>query len=122
VWLKEKDDHSVKPGDLRFLTSDGKDRRNGNHTRPNWVSMRGALNGQEVSLVAFCSPQNFRAPQHVRIHPNKSYFCFAPMVERPSAISPGEKYTSRYRFLVTSKAADPQRIAKHWLQYFENSK
>jgi hypothetical protein len=121
-WLKEKDYHSIHPGDVVYLTSEGKDRWEGNHTRANWVAFSGKIDGQDASAAVFCSPKNFRAPQHVRIHPNKPYFCFAPMVEGPFAISPGEKYTSRYRFLVTSKAADPQFIAKHWQQYSESSK
>jgi Methane oxygenase PmoA len=121
-WLKEKGDHSIHPGDVVYLTSEGKDRWEGNHTRANWVAFSGKIDGQDASAAVFCSPKNFRAPQHVRIHPVKPYFCFAPMVEGPFAISPGEKYTSRYRFLVTSKAADPQNIAKHWQQYFESSK
>ena len=121
-WLKEKDDHSIHPGDVVYLTSEGKDRWEGNHTRANWVAFSGKIDGQDASAAVFCNPTNFRAPQHVRIHPNKPYFCFAPMVEGPFTISPGEKYTSRYRFLVTSNAANAQLIAKHWQQYSESSK
>ncbi len=36
-WLKEKEDHSIHSGDLQFLTSEGKDRWEGNHTRPTWI-------------------------------------------------------------------------------------
>lgn len=118
-WLKEKDDHSLHPGDLQILTSEGKDRWEGNHTRPNWVAFSGRIDGQEVSATVFCSPKNFRSPQPVRIHPNKPYFCFAPMVEGAFAISPGEKYTSRYRYLVTSGAANPERIGEHWKDYLK---
>jgi hypothetical protein len=121
-WLKENEDHSMAPGDLVYLTSEGKDRWKGNHTRANWVAFSGKIDGQDASAAVFCSPKNFRAPQHVRIHPNKPYFCFSPMVEGPFRIAPGEKYVSRYRYLVTSKAADPQIIAKHWQQYSENER
>ena len=116
-WLKEKDDHSIHPGDLQVLTSEGKDRWEGNATRPNWVAFSGKIDGQEASVAVFCSPGNFRAPQPVRIHPNKPYFCFAPMVEGSFAISPGEKYTSGYRYLVTSKAANPEKIGEYWKDY-----
>ena len=116
-WLKENEDHSIHPGDLQFLTSEGKDRWEGNHTRPNWVAFTGKVDGQYVSATIFCSPQNFRAPQHVRIHPNKPYFCFAPMVDGPFKITPGTKYVSRYRYLVTSHAADVNNIQKHWDEY-----
>ncbi|MBC8325096.1 MAG: PmoA family protein [Verrucomicrobia subdivision 3 bacterium] len=116
-WLKEKEDHSIKPGDVQYLTSEGKDRWKGNHTRPNWVAFSGKIDGQEVSAAVFCSPKNFRAPQHVRIHPNKPYFCFAPMVEGPFKIAPGKKYVSRYRYLVTSKAVNSKIINEHWRRY-----
>lgn len=120
-WLKEKEDHSIEPGDVQYLTSDGKDRWEGSHTRPNWVSFSGEIDGQDVSATVFCSPKNFRAPQHVRIHPNKPYFCFAPMVEGPFKIAPGKEYVSRYRYLVTSKAADVKMIEKHWDEYVARS-
>ena len=116
-WLKEKDDHSVNPGDLVFLTSEGKDRWDGNHTRPNWVAFSGKLAGQDVSATVFCSPRNFRAPQAVRIHPNKPYFCFAPMVDGAFKITPGKQYVSRYRNLVTSAPANVTKIQQHWNDY-----
>ncbi len=116
-WLKDKDDHSIHPGDLQFLTSDGKNRWDGNHTRPEWVALHGRLDGQTVSVAVFCSPENFRAPQHVRLHPNKPYFCFAPAVAGKFTIQPGKDYVSRYRYLVTSKAADSEFINRHWRLY-----
>jgi len=121
-WLKEKDDHSIKPGDAVYLTSEGKDRWDGNHTRPNWVAFSGKIDGQVVSAAVFCSPKNFRAPQPVRIHPNKPYFCFAPMVDGAFQIKPGKKYVSRYRYLVTSAAADANKIEQHWKKYAKPKK
>ena len=122
TWLKEPKDETINPGDLVYLTSEGKDRWTGNHTRPNWVASTGKIDGQQVSTVIFCSPENFRAPQHVRIHPNKPYFCFAPMVEGPFKIVPGEKYVSRYRYLVTSEDLDVAMIEALWKAYAEEGK
>ena len=116
-WLKQKEDDNLQSGDLQFLTSEGLDRWKGNHTRPNWVAMTGAIDGQEVSAAVFCHSKNFRAPQPVRLHPNKPYFCFAPMVQGPFRIEPGEPFVSRYRYLVTSKAADVDEIQQHWIRY-----
>ncbi len=121
-WLKKENDKSIKPGDLQFLTSDGKDRWEGNHTRPNWVAFSGRIDSQDASAAIFCSPRNFRAPQPVRIHPNKPYFCFSPMVEGPFKIEPKEEYASRYRYLVTSKAADVGMIRKYWDEYAKTEK
>ena len=121
-WLKEKEDHSIHPGDLQFLTSDGKDRWEGNHTHPSWVAFSGKIDGQDVSAAVFCSPENFRAPQPVRIHPNKPYFCFAPMVDGAFKIEPGKEYVSRYRYLVTSNATDVNMIQEHWNEYAKAAK
>ena len=121
-WLKDKKDQSIESGDVQYVTSEGKDRWEGNHTRPNWVAFSGVIDRQDVSAAVFCSPKNFRAPQHVRIHPNKPYFCFAPMVEGPFKISPGKEYVSRYRYLVTSKAPDVKRIENHWDEYVKDEK
>lgn len=121
-WLKQVNDHSITPGDLQFLTSDGKDRWAGNQTRPNWVALHGKLDGQDVSLTAFSSPKNFRSPQHVRIHPNKPYFCFAPVVAGQFKIEPGTKYVSRYRYLVMSRVADAEGLNKYWEQYAGTNK
>lgn len=120
-WLKEKEDHSVHPGDVVYLTSEGKDRWEGNHTRPNWVAFSGMIDGQEASAAVFCNPNNFRSPQPVRIHPNKPYFCFAPMVEGAFEISPGKKFVSSYRYLVTSAALDAAKIETCWKQYAEQN-
>ena len=121
-WLKDKGDQSIEPGDLQVLTSEGKDRWEGNHTRPEWVAFSGEIDGQEVSATVFGSPRNFRAPQPVRIHPDKPYFCFAPMVEGAFKIEPGDKYVSRYRYLITSEAADPDQVEAHWKDFSQEEK
>ncbi|MEP3478951.1 MAG: PmoA family protein [Fuerstiella sp.] len=121
-WLKEKEDQSINQGDLRYLTSEGNDRWEGNHTRANWVAFSGKIDGRDVSAAVMCSPKNFRAPQHVRIHPNKPYFCFAPMVEGPFKIAINEDYVSRYRYLVSSKAVDVEMIEHHWGEYAKTEK
>lgn len=117
AWLKAKDDRSVRAGDLQFLTSEGKDRWEGNHSRPHWVALNGRLGKQDVSVSVFGSPQNFRAPQHVRLHPNKPYFCFAPAVSGQFKIVPGQKYVSRYRYVVRSELASVEDNNAHWQRY-----
>lgn len=120
AWLKQKNDHSIKSGDLQYLTSEHQDRWDGNHSRPNWVAMHGQLEGKDTTMVVFCSPDNFRAPQPVRIHPDKPYFCYAPAVEGKFEIKPGEKYISKYRYLVTSDKLDKSLIKELWENYSES--
>lgn len=87
-----------KQGDM--LTSEGKDRQAGNHTRPTWVDIHGVSDGKAAGVTIFCHPSNFRAPQPVRLHPKMPYFCFAPMVLGAFRIEPGKPFISRYRFYV----------------------
>lgn len=92
AWLGEEED--------RLLTSEGRGRIAGNHTRPAWVKLSGAIDGAPCGIVALQHPGHFRYPQWVRLHPSKPYFVFAPMVEEPFAITPREPFESRYRFVV----------------------
>jgi len=116
-WLLQKDAPDANPNGFQFLTSEGDDRLKGNHTRPNWVALGGKLAGRNASVAIFCHPENFRAPQHVRLHPSKPYFCFAPMVEGHFMIMPSDKYVSRYRYLVKSGPFDAKEIHRQWLRY-----
>jgi hypothetical protein len=104
-------------GACEFLTSDGKSRVEGNHSRPNWVAMFGEIAGKPAAVVGMGHPQNFRAPQAVRLHPDKPYFCFAPMVDGSFAIGPGKEYLSRYRFLVSGTGMDRGWVDSSWNEY-----
>jgi hypothetical protein len=115
-WLMSKEDSGKAPP-VRFLTSEGKDRFEGNHSQPNWVAMTGRIDNKETTIVVMGHPANFRAPQPVRLHPEKPYFCFAPMVTDEFRIEPGQKYLSRYRYLVTSDQPDLKMIETTWKNY-----
>ncbi len=100
--------------DAGFLTNEGKTRENGNHSRPNWVSMFGKIDGKTSAVAVFCHPSNFRYPQHVRLHPKKPYFCFAPMVTGEFRIEPGNPYVSRYRYVVHGGKPDKPTLETLW--------
>ncbi len=104
-------------GTCVFLTSSGDNRQDGNHTHVRWVAMSGVIDGEDATIVTLCHPDNFRFPQAVRIHPRMPYFTFAPMFDGEFSIQPGEAYTSRYRYLVTSKKPDPKWIESQWEAY-----
>ncbi|MFT5110338.1 MAG: hypothetical protein ACI9UA_005992 [Pseudoalteromonas tetraodonis] len=110
VWLGK--------GDVcNFLTSAGKTRADSNHTRPDWVAMWGELGGKPASLVAMGHKNNFRAPQPVRVHPDKPYFCFAPMVNGAFSIEKGKGFVSRYRFVASGRRASLDWIDPLWKAY-----
>jgi hypothetical protein len=95
----------------RFLTSEGKDRTSGNHTTAWWCDISGASkaepnDGNVSGLTVFCAPENFRAPQTLRLHPSMPYFVWSPMVNEGFRIEPGRPYKARYRYFVHAGTAD----------------
>lgn len=94
----------------RFLTDEGKNRFSGNHSRANWVSISGVVDGEPAGIVVIGHPDNFRHPQPVRLHPNKPYFCFAPMVLGEFTIRPGQPFRSKYRYIVHDGPPDIELI------------
>ncbi len=103
-----------KSGESDFLTSEGKHRTEGNHTKPRWVDLSGKLDGAFAGLTVLDDPRNFRFPQPVRLHPNKPYFCFAPVVEKGFTIEPGTPYVSRFRLVPHDGAPEPKAIDRLW--------
>lgn len=101
----------------QMLTNEGKDQSNGNHSRPNWVATFGVVDGQSCGIAAMGHPGNFRSPQPTRLHPNKPYFCFAPMVLGDFAIKPGEPYVSRFRFVAFDGEPNSQTLNSLWKDY-----
>ncbi|MEO0733314.1 MAG: PmoA family protein [Bacteroidota bacterium] len=81
----------------RFLTSEGRERAEANHTRPEWTAMYGEIVGATAGLAVLPHPENFRYPQPVRVHPEMPYFSVSPVVEEGFFIPPGGRYVSRFR-------------------------
>jgi hypothetical protein len=97
-----------------FLTSEGKTREDGNHSRPRWCDLHGKIDGVECGLTILCHPDNFRFPQPVRLHPSKPYFSVSPMVPGPFEIKFGQPYQSRYRFYVHDGPLVSEQANRLW--------
>jgi hypothetical protein len=105
-------------GKTFFLSSEGvANRTAGNETRANWCYIGGEINGRQTGLVIMCHPENFRAPQPMRWHPYEPFFCYAPSQLGDWEIKPGERYISRYRFLIFDGKPDREWINQAWLNY-----
>lgn len=102
-----------------FITSEGVTDRNKANSQPaRWVSMTGGVEGGGVAtLTVLCHPENFRAPQPVRIHPTEPFISLAPQTNEAMSIKPGETYRARYRFIVSDGAADPKLLESLWQDY-----
>jgi hypothetical protein len=103
----------------RFLTSEGEtDRIKGNNTRVRWCYLGGVVEGGALAgTTTLGHPENFRAPQPVRLHPNMPYFSLVPQQLGEFRIEPGTPYVSRYRFIVTDGAPDRALLDAYWQGY-----
>ena len=97
-----------------YLTSEGKDRSNGNETRGRWCHVGGKVDGQPCGVAILDHPDNFRHPQPMRLHPTEPFFCFAPSQFGDWSIQPGKPYAARYRFVVADGPADPKELDRLW--------
>jgi hypothetical protein len=102
---------------VTFLTSEGKDRISGDDTRARWCSIGGNVEGAVVGIAALGHPDNFRAPQPLRIHPDDPYFNFSPSKRGDWRIDPGTPYGSRYRFVAFDGVVDRAELDRLWNDY-----
>ena len=101
-----------------FLTSDGEtDRVKGNEARARWCHISGDVDGARAGIAILCHPDNFRAPQPMRLHPTEPFFCFAPSQLGDWEIPPGKPYVSRYRFIVADGPPDKAELERLWNDY-----
>jgi hypothetical protein len=101
-----------------FLTSEGiTDRDQGHGTRARWCDISGLVDGKPAGIAILCHPENFRAPQYMRLHPTEPFFCYAPQQGGDMEIAPGKKYVSRYRFVVHDGPPRKEVIERLWNDY-----
>lgn len=117
----------LEPGQGEFLTSEGKTRVDGNHTRPRWCDLSGVVVKREDNtndstptwggITVLDNPANFRFPQPVRLHPTMPYFSVSPVVVGPFTIEPGKPYITRYRFFAHTGKPHAAAIDQLWEDY-----
>lgn len=100
-----------------FLTSEGKDRTNGHATRARWCHVSGPVDGRMAGMAILGHPDNFRAPEPMRIHPNEPFFCFAPSQLGRWEIAPAATHRARYRFVVQDGPPDARELDRVWNDY-----
>ena len=101
-----------------FLTSEGEtDRIKGNDTRGRWCFLGGKLDGAVAGTAILGHPENFRAPQPMRLHPNMPYMSWVPQQLGEFKIEPGKPYVTRYRFVAADGAPDRARLDAFWNGY-----
>ncbi len=102
-----------------FLTSEGKTRADGNHSRPPWTDAYGLVDGQPCGVAVLQHSSNIRFPAPVRLHPEKPYFVYTPVVLGEMIIEPDQPLVSRYRYLVHDGPPDVRAITSASANYLE---
>ena len=98
-----------------FLTSEGEtDRVKGNTSRARWVHIGGRVDGALAGVGILGHPDNFRAPEPLRLHPTEPFVCYAPSQLGEWRIEPGRPHVARYRFVVTDGPADGSLLEACW--------
>jgi hypothetical protein len=106
------------PGNESILTSSGEtDRVKANMTRARWIHISGLVDGRVSGIAILSHPDNFRAPQPMRVHPSEPFFCFAPSQMGDFRIEPGHPYIARYRFIVADGPPDRTELDRLWNDY-----
>jgi hypothetical protein len=101
-----------------FLTSAGvTNRLNGNETSGRWCWIGGLVDGAPAGVALLGHPDNFRAPQPMRLHPTEPFFCFAPQQGGDFTIAPGEIHRARYRLIVADGPPDRAELDRRWADY-----
>ena len=107
------------PKNVQFLTSEGADRLKGNHTRPRWCDVRGAIHERIAGVTIMTHPNNFRFPEPLRIHPTMPYMVYTPSFLGDWEIRPDTPYESRYRFVIHDGELSVEVVERLWHDYAE---
>ena len=79
--------------------------------------MGGQVDGAPAGLAVLIHPDNFRAPQPLRLNPKNPQLCVAPSATGDWEITPGKPYVSRYRFILADGPADKAELERLWNDY-----
>ncbi len=106
------------PNNTSFLTANGETNRvKGHATRARWCHIGGRVGDKLTGIAVLGHPDNFRAPEPMRIHPTEPFFNFAPQQAGDMSIEPGQTYTARYRFVVQDGPPSAEQIDRLWHDY-----
>ena len=100
---------------LRVLTSDGEtDRVKAHAQRVRWIAAHGPTEKGHATLALLGHPENFRAPQPLRVPPDEPFICFTPAPLGDFKIEPGKTYVARYRIVVSDGEPDAKLLDSLW--------
>jgi hypothetical protein len=107
-----------------LLTSEGKNKADGNATRAKWCDVRGPTEAGTSGILFMTHPSNQDFPELLRIWPvgaNKGtenvFFNFNPAQDKDWKLLPGNKYRLRYRMFVYDGQIDASLAERLWKDF-----
>ncbi len=107
-----------------LLTSEGKNKEDGNATRARWCDVNGISEFGNSGVLFITHPSNYNYPEPIRIWPlgaNKGkenvFFNFNPAMDRNWVLEPGKDYRLRYRMYVYDGKIDADQAEKLWQDF-----
>lgn len=109
-----------------LLTSEGKNKSNGNATRARWTDINGVSQAESgTSGILFMThPGNQNFPEQLRIWPTGAnggegnvYFNFNPAQEQDWQLKPGNSYSLKYRMIVYDGKIQPEEAERYWQDF-----
>ena len=104
-----------------LLTSEGKNKADGNATRARWCDVRGPSVAGTSGILFMTHPGNYNFPEQLRIWPvgaNKGkenvFFNFNPTQDRDWVLEPGKNYKLKYRMMVYDGEVDVETAEIYW--------
>ncbi|MBT30606.1 MAG: hypothetical protein CMO01_13180 [Thalassobius sp.] len=113
------DDNNVS-----LLTSQGKQKKDGNSTRARWVIISGPTESGNSGALFMTYPSNYNYPEMIRIWPEGSnngkenvFLNFNPTMDRDWEMEPGKQYTLKYRMVTFEGEMDAATAESYWYDY-----
>lgn len=107
-----------------LLTSEGKNKDDGNGTRARWCDVNGVSGTGTSGVLFITNPSNYNYPEPIRIWPVGSnngkenvFFNFNPAMDRDWVIKPGTDYQLKYRMYVYDGKVAPEFAEKLWQDF-----
>lgn len=109
-----------------LLSSEGRDKSDGNATRARWVDVNGVADVPEgrAGLLMMSNPANYNHPEQLRIWPvgeNRGvanvFVNFNPAQEQDWELRPGNTYGLKYRLYVYDGRITPETAERLWRDY-----
>lgn len=107
-----------------LLTSEGKNKEDGNSTRARWCDVNGISHIGSSGILFISHPSNYNYPEPIRIWPvganngkENVFFNFNPSMDRDWILEPGNDYQLKYRMFVYDGKIDRLKAERLWADF-----